>query len=149
MNPEVNSPVCGCETPATCDQPVVAKKETTVPEGAERTKSQRVFVPLVDIVEKDQQLTLVADLPGVDESGIDIAIEKNVLTIRGRINQAIPAGFQLRYEEYGVGDYERSFMLPNDIDRDGIQASMKDGVLRVTLPKVKQATTRRVPVVAG
>jgi HSP20 family molecular chaperone IbpA len=40
-------------------------------------------------------------------------------------------------------------MLPNDIDREGIQASMKDGVLRVTLPKVKQATTRRVPVVAG
>jgi len=149
MNPEVNcgAAACGCATSA--EQPVVAKKETSLPEGTERTKSQRVYVPLVDIVEKDDQLTLVADLPGVDETGIDIAIEKNVLTIRGQVSHAVPAGFQLRYEEYGVGDYERSFMLPNNIDREGIQASMKDGVLRVTLPKLKPATTRRVPVVAG
>lgn len=149
MQPEVNRPVSACDSATPAEQPVAAKKETSLPEGTERTKSQRVFVPLVDIVEKDDQLTLVAELPGVDETGIDIAIEKNVLTIRGQVSHAVPAGFQLRYEEYGVGDYERSFMLPNNIDREGIQAAVKDGVLRVTLPKVKQAATRRVPVVAG
>ncbi|MCY2963566.1 MAG: Hsp20/alpha crystallin family protein [Planctomycetota bacterium] len=129
--------------------PVPEKQESSTPEGTERTKARKVFVPLVDIIEKDHVLTLVADLPGVDQNGVEIAIEKNVLTIRGQIGCEIPEGFQLRYEEYGVGDYERSFTLPNEIDRDAVQASMKDGVLVVSLPKVKQAATRKVPVIAG
>ena len=137
------------KTEVKTESPVSEKKESAVPEGCERTKARRVFVPLVDIVEKDHLLTLVADLPGVDENGVDIAIEKNVLTIRGTIGCEAPAGCQLRYEEYGVGDYERSFTLPNEINRDAVQASIKDGVLRVTLPKVQQPLARKVPVVAG
>jgi HSP20 family molecular chaperone IbpA len=94
-------------------------------------------------------LHLVADLPGVDEQGVEILIEKNVLTLRGRVGEEAPAGFQLRYEEYGVGDYERTFTLPNEIDREAIKATLKDGVLRVTLPKLQPQATRRVLVTAG
>ena len=131
------------------DTAAVAKQETQSPEGAERTKSRKVYVPLVDIFEGGDQLTLVADLPGVDEQGIEVQIEKNLLTIRGQISAEVPAGYQLSYQEYGIGDYERSFTIPNEIDRNAIHASIKDGVLRLVLPKVHQAAARKVPVVAG
>jgi HSP20 family protein len=126
-----------------------SKKESTTPQGTERTRTRKVFIPLVDIIETESMLSLVADLPGVDENGVDITIEKNVLTLKGTVNDDPPAGFQLGYEEYGIGDYERSFTLTNEIDRNAIHASMKDGVLRVTFPKVPQAAAHKVAVVAG
>lgn len=131
------------------EPPVPPKQESEVPQGTERTKLRKVYVPLVDIVENDELLTLTADMPGVDEQGVDVTIEKNVLTLRGTVGDAVPAGYQLSYEEYGVGDYERSFTLSNEIDRDRIQATIRDGVLRLTLPKVKQAVARKVTVTAG
>ncbi len=125
------------------------KQESATPEGTERIQARRVYVPHVDILESDHSLLLVADMPGVDENGIDITIEKNILTIKGTVVSAVPAEYKLTYEEYGVGDYERSFTLPNEIDREGIQATIKDGVLKLTLPKAKQAVAKKVTVVAG
>ena len=49
------------------------------------------------------------------------------MTIKGTVQEEVPAGYKLSYEEYGIGDYERSFTLPDEIDRDGIEATMKDG----------------------
>ena len=131
------------------EQSPVQKQESCNPNGSERIHARKVFVPLVDIVETEQALLLVSDLPGVDESGVDVTIEKNILTIKGTVGEEKPDGFRLGYEEYGVGDYERSFTLPNEIDREGIQASMRDGVLTLTLPKTKQAVARKVTVTAG
>lgn len=125
------------------------KKESETPHGAERTKARKVFVPLVDIVEAEGALLLVADMPGVDEKGIDVTVEKNILTVKGAVESEVPEGYQLSYEEYGVGDYERSFTISNEIDREGITATIKDGVLKVSLPLAKQAATRKVAVVAG
>jgi HSP20 family protein len=127
----------------------VNKQESATPDGTERTHACKVFVPLVDIVETDSALVLVSDMPGVDDKGVDITIDKNVLTIQGTVAPDIPDGFKLGYEEYGVGNYERAFTIPNEIDREGIQAVMKDGVLRLTLPKVKQMAARKVTVAAG
>ena len=131
------------------DKSNLHKQESATPQGTERIQSRKVYVPQVDILETDQALFLVSDMPGVDESGVDVTVEKNILTIRGEIAAGIPAGYKQTYEEYGLGDYERSFTLPNEIDRDGIQAAMKDGVLKLTLPKVKQALAKKVTVVAG
>jgi HSP20 family molecular chaperone IbpA len=128
---------------------VVHKHESETPHGTERIQARRVYVPLVDIVETDQALLLIADMPGVDQSGVDVNVEKNILTIKGTVGNEVPEGYKLSYEEYGIGDYERSFTLPNEIDRDGIQATIKDGVLRLTLPKAKQAVAKKVTVVAG
>lgn len=125
------------------------KQESATPNGTERIKARKVYVPAVDILETDQALLLVSEMPGVDEAGVDVTIEKNVLTIKGTVSDHLPEGFKLSYEEYGVGDYERSFTLPNEIDRDGVQAAIKNGVLKLTLPKVKQAATRKVAVAAG
>ena len=131
------------------DEANLHKQESATPQGTERIQARKVYVPHVDILETDQALLLVSDMPGVDEGGVDVTVEKSILTIRGAVAAGIPAGYKLSYEEYGVGDYERSFTLPNEIDRDGIQATMKDGVLKLTLPKVKQAVAKKVTVVAG
>jgi len=125
------------------------KQESSTPAGSERIQSRKVFVPLVDILETGDSLILVADMPGVDLDGVDVIIEKNILTIRGKVSDHIPEGFELRYDEYGLGDYERNFTIPNEIDRDAVQATMKDGVLRLTLPKVRPAAAKKVTVVAG
>src|SRR5690349_14812689 len=125
------------QTQNECCEP--RKQESATPSGTERTKARKVYVPAVDILETDQALLLVSEMPGVDESGVDVTIEKNVLTIRGTVSDHVPEGYSLTYEEYGVGDYERAFTLPNEIDRDGVQAAIKNGVLKLTLPKVKPA----------
>src|SRR5262245_13059064 len=128
------------------EPPAPPKQESETPHGTERTRPRKVYVPQVDIIETDDVLLLVADLAGVDEQGVDITVEKNVLTLKGTVSADPPAGYTLSYEEYGVGDYERSFTLSNDVDREGIQATIKDGVLRMTLPKSKQAAARKVIV---
>jgi HSP20 family molecular chaperone IbpA len=131
------------------DEPNVQKQESTTPEGAERTKSRKIYVPAVDILDTNQALLLIAEMPGVDENGVDITIEKNILTIRGVVTDHTPGGYKVRLEEYGIGDYERSFTLPNEIDRDHVQAIIKQGVLKLTFPKIKANATRKVAVAAG
>lgn len=138
MEPEVKS-----------EKPAVPKQESTITNGSERIHGRKVFVPLVDILETDDALLLVSDLPGVEESGVDVTVEKNILTIKGTIKEEAPTGFELIHEEYGIGDYERSFTLPNEIERDGIQATIRDGVLKLTLPKAKQAVAKKITVAAG
>jgi HSP20 family molecular chaperone IbpA len=131
------------------DDANIHKQESATPTGTERTLARKVYIPAVDILETDQALLLVSEMPGVDEGGVDVTIEKNILTIKGSVRDHVPEGFKLSYEEYGVGDYERSFTLPNEIDRGGVEATIKNGVLKLTLPKVKQAATRKVTVTAG
>jgi HSP20 family molecular chaperone IbpA len=125
------------------------KHESATPSGTERIKARKVYVPAVDILETDQALLLVSEMPGVDEAGVDVTIEKNILTIKGTVADHVPEGYKLSYEEYGIGDYERAFTLPNEIDRDRVEAAIKNGVLKLTLPKVKPAATRKVAVTAG
>ncbi len=125
------------------------KKEASAPEGVERTKPRRVFKPDVDIIEQKDNTVLTADLPGVDEHSLDITLEKNVLTIKGSVEQKIPAGFRLAYGEYEVGDYERVFTLSDEVDKDRIQASIRNGVLRLVLPKAAAAKARKITVTAA
>lgn len=111
-------------------------------ESYEEAQSRRSYAPTVDIIDAKDATTLVLDLPGVDEKNVDISVEKNILTIKGR--QADP-GFEqksLVYSEYGTGDYHRTFVLSEDVDKDGIGATLKDGVLRVRLPKAQQVTKK-------
>jgi HSP20 family molecular chaperone IbpA len=121
------------------------KHELQTAESAERTRTSTVYMPRVDIYEQDDTTVLVADMPGVDENSIDITLEKNVLTIRGFVEEPLQ-GYGLAYGEYGVGDYERTFALSDEVDRNKIEASMKDGVLRLTLPKAEEARSRKISV---
>lgn len=130
------------------DTKEIKKKEAELEKGVERTRARRVYTPAVDIIEKKDDIVLIADMPGVDDQSVDITIEKDLLTIHGRVEPDIPKDHRLVISEYGVGDYERTFTISNEIDRDKIQASVKDGVLRLILPKGENARTRKIPVTA-
>jgi HSP20 family protein len=117
--------------------------------GAERTGTRRVFVPRVDIFETEADIKLLADMPGVSSDSVDITLEKNILTIRGQIDFERPEGYDLAYAEYAVGDYERTFALSDEVDREKIEATVKHGVLRLLLPKAESAKMRKIAVKAG
>jgi HSP20 family molecular chaperone IbpA len=126
-----------------------AEKRQVAETEAERTRDRLAFVPRADIYETDDAIVVVADMPGVDESSLDITLENNVLTINGCVEPMQPEGYSLTYAEYREGDYVRSFRLSDEIDGEGIEATLKDGVLHLNLPKVKEARTRKIEVKAG
>jgi HSP20 family molecular chaperone IbpA len=127
----------------------IEKEELTPTEESERTRASRCFIPRADVYEMDEQIVIVADVPGVDDQSIDVTLEKNVLTINAYVNPVLPEGYTLTHAEYEVGDYQRSFRLSDEIDREKIKATIKDGVLRLYLPKSTAARARKISVKAG
>ena len=124
------------------------EKQEIAETGAERTRSRLAFVPRTDIYETNEAIVLVTDMPGVDETSLDITLENDVLTINGYVETAYHEGYGLAYGEYRVGDYERSFTMSNKVDRNKIEATVKDGVLRLHLPKA-EPSMRKIAVSAG
>ncbi|MCI0395315.1 MAG: Hsp20/alpha crystallin family protein [Chloroflexi bacterium] len=124
------------------------KQQTQTPTNVERTRQTRAYMPNVDIFETGDRVILLADMPGVSEDSLDITLEKNVLTIRGYTAAQAPEGFQPAYAEYGVGNYERTFALSDEVDRNQIEATIKNGVLRLEMPKAETAKTRKITVKA-
>lgn len=125
------------------------QKEVEVQRGAENTRPRQVYVPRADIYESEDRLIVVADMPGVDEKSIDIMLENNILTINGFVQPGRHEGYSLALAEYGVGDYRRAFTLSNAIDREGIEATVKAGVLTLTLPKSKSLLPKKIIVKAN
>jgi HSP20 family molecular chaperone IbpA len=129
----------------TFEKEIVMTNQMTV-EVAER----RIFLPAVNIYETESQIVLMSDMPGVDEKTVEIGLEGDVLTILGRSAVEAPKGMETAYAEYSSGDYRRSFTLSGDqIDRERIEATVKNGVLTVTLPKAEAAKPRRITVKAA
>lgn len=124
----------------------IQKQEAHDMEGPERTRTRRVYIPRVDIFETGEAVVLLADMPGVSENDVDITLEKNVLTITGYVQAVQRDGYGLTYSEYSEGDYERTFALSDEVDRNRIEATMKDGVLKLTLPKSEEVKTRKIAV---
>jgi len=122
------------------------KQEITNMGDAERTRARKAYIPRADIYETDDNIVVVADMPGIDENSVDIMLEKNVLTINGYVDPVIPEAYNLAFAEYEEGDYQRSFTLSNQIDQDNIEATVKSGVLRLCLPKAGPAKARRISV---
>ena len=119
------------------------------PADAERTKNIRVFTPKVDIYETEETIVLIADVPGVDENSIDVILDKNDLNIRGTAARNEEQGRRLSYTEYDVGDYQRTFTLSEEVDRENIEASVKNGVLRIVLRKAQPVQAKKIAIKAG
>jgi HSP20 family protein len=117
--------------------------------GAERTRDRAAFVPRADIYETDDGLVVVLDMPGVDEGSVDITLEENVLTVNGYVDFEEPEGYGLAYAEYRIGDYVRAFTVSDEIDQEGVEATIKDGVLKLHLPKAPAAKKRQIPISVG
>jgi HSP20 family protein len=105
------------------------------------------WAPAVDIFEKEGNLVLRAELPGVDAKSVDIRLENNVLTLRGerRFDNEIKRESYHRVER-AYGSFSRSFTLPSVVDQGSIKANYKDGVLEVTLPKREEAKPKQIEI---
>ena len=113
--------------------------------GREPTRSGQNFAsPPVDIYEDERGLMVVADLPGVESAGADIRVENGILTIQARAQHIIKSRAVQR--EYELTGFYRQFQLPEEIDTGRISAELKNGVLRVTLPRMERAQPRRIEV---
>lgn len=121
-------------------------QDVTASTEAERTRTRPVYAPRADIFETDQGLVVLADMPGVSADGVDVTLERQVLTIRGRTHDSPPQGFSPVHREYQPGEYERVFTLSDDVAAERIEASCKNGVLRLFLPKAGPAQTKRIQV---
>lgn len=130
-------------------QPQETEKQEVQAPGVERTRDRPAFVPRADIYETDNEIVIVADMPGVDDKSLDITVENNVLTINGYVEPMRPENYNLAYAEYRVGDYARSFTLSNQIDTNNIDATIKNGVLHLRLAKIREAQTKKIPVKSG
>lgn len=107
-------------------------------------QDERFATPPVDIYEKEDALTVLADLPGVGPDGLAIRVEQGVLTIEGRVG-ATDTG-ALIGQEFELISFYRQFRIAETIDTEKIRASLKNGVLQLTLPKVERAKPRQIPV---
>lgn len=124
----------------------VQEQEMVETDGTERMRSRVTFIPRSDIYETEENVVITVDMPGTREDNIDITLEKNILTINGISTHESPDGYSLVFAEFQPGDYERSFRLTDQIDREGIEAVFKDGVLNLTLPKAEVAKARKISV---
>jgi HSP20 family protein len=117
--------------------------------GAEHTRTGQFYRPNVDIVEADAELVVHADMPGVCSDAIDIDFKDGVLTLHGRVERRQQEGTQYVLEEYGIGDFHRTFQVSEQIDAGRITAAYKDGVLTLRLPKLERVKPRKIAVEAS
>ena len=125
------------------------EKKEVKRETSEGTRPGPVFVPAVDILENEQELILLADMPSVNNNNVDIDLRDNQLTITGRIEPAESEKEVTLYKEFSYGDYFRQFTLSDKIDQGKISAKMQDGVLRLVLPKVEKMKPQKIKVSIG
>jgi HSP20 family protein len=127
----------------------IATKAKQPVQGQEKTHAGRFFLPEVDIEESSDSLRLWADMPGVKQDDVEVTLNSGVLTIVGRVSIDTYQNLSPLYTEYNVGNYFRQFELNQDIEHQEIKATMRDGVLELTLPKSERARPKRIEVKAG
>jgi HSP20 family protein len=126
-----------------------AKEKAEVSTPAEQIRPGPIFNPAMDIFETDQEITVLADMPGVKAQDLAIDLRENTLTFSGTVESPEGEREEELLREYRTGNYYRQFTLSEVIDQSRIEAALKEGVLRLTLPKVEAAAPRTIPVKTG
>jgi HSP20 family protein len=122
------------------------QQKREVDKKPESTTPARRYLPVTDIFETQDALTVVLEMPGVDKDAVEVRVENDVLTIDGSVDFSKYQGLSPVYTEYNVGNYARSFQLSNKIDQERISAELQEGVITLTLPKAERAKPRKVKV---
>lgn len=125
------------------------KQVSQTPLEQERTRNRKTYSPRVDIYEQKEAMVILADMPGVDRESVDVTLDKNALTIRGTVEPKVSKDHSIYYAEYDEGDYERSFTISNEVDRNKIEAHVKNGVLKLILPKAEKAKIKKIAIDAA
>ena len=123
-----------------------AREKAELATPAEQLKAGPVFSPAIDIFETEKEITLLADMPGVKASNLSIDLKENVLTLSGEVEAPEGPDEVDVLREYRTGRYFREFSLSQLIDQAKIDAELKEGVLKLKLPKVEKATPRKISV---
>ena len=126
-------------TPAT-------KPSANESESAERTRCGCHYRPSVDILERQDELVLVADVPGARAEDIDVDFNDGELSIYVKVEPRQTPETEYRVREYGIGDYHRTFRVSEAIEADRITADYANGVLTLHLPKTSAAKPRKIAV---
>jgi len=112
----------------------------------ETTRTGQCYRPNVDILERPEELLLIADLPGARGEDLDVRFDDGELTVRATVKERHGASERFLLREYGVGDYYRTFRVSEQIDASRIAANFADGVLTLHLPKVEAVKPRKIAV---
>jgi HSP20 family molecular chaperone IbpA len=107
---------------------------------------QQALIPAVDIAESESGITLLADMPGVSKDRLTVQVEGENLTIEGRAQIDVPENIELLHSEVRSPYFRRSFVLSRDLDPGKIEASLRNGVLQMHIPKSEAARPKRVEV---
>ena len=126
------------------DKAELIKSETEIVEQNRRIPT---VSPLVDIYENEDEILLHADMPGVVKDNIKVNIDNGTLTLSAVRN--LEAKKSATWEEFGTVEYKRSFSVPQTIDVSKVDAELKEGVLRLHLPKSEAAKPRQIEIKAG
>ena len=125
----------------------VRRDERQAPARQEqRGRETPTMVPRVDVLEDETGITLLADLPGVSRESLELHVEGDSLTIEGAVTAATPDAMEATYAEVRVPRFRRSFTLSRELDGGRIEAQLRDGVLRLRIPKQEHAQPRRVSI---
>lgn len=122
------------------------KQQGQVLQQSEASRPERSLVPPVEIYEEDDALYLVADMPGVTKDALNVEVGNQVLEIEGRITVDMPENVTPMFAEVRASRYARRFTLGDDIDTSNAEASIRDGVLTVKLPKQDSHRRRRIDI---
>lgn len=114
-----------------------------------REQDARTVLPRVDVFEDESGITLLADLPGVPRDNLELKVEGDTLLVEGTVQPHTPDGLEPVYAEVRVPRFRRSFTLSRELDTQRIDANLKDGVLRLRIPKAEHAQPRRINVQVG
>jgi HSP20 family protein len=121
----------------------------TVTSATAPEASRPVVAPRTDIVETAEAIILIIDMPGVSPESVDVTTQRELLTVRGTAQLAVPPGYIQHEREFLIADYERTFGLGAHLERDAVRASMSNGVLRLEIPKSPASRKRHVNVTGG
>jgi len=126
-----------------------AKEKAELTGTMEQIRPGIVFAPDVDIFETEKEITILADMPGVKSNNLSIDLRENILTLDGEVQAPEGSGEMDIFKEYRTGKYYRQFNLSEVIDQAKIEAEMKEGVLRLKLPKVEAVKPCKISVKAS
>lgn len=131
------------------DRQLKVQQKQEVKHSGETTKPEKYFVPAVDIFETEKEVIVIAEMPGVVTEGVDVSLEDDVLTIQGKMAPEEPEkDIRVLLREYESGNYLRRFTVAETIDQNNIAASLTNGLLKITLPKIMPAQPRKIKVTA-
>ena len=124
-------------------------QERTRDERQDAGRTEPFVVPPVDVFEDESGITLLADLPGVSRDRLGVRVDGESLILEATAATAQPENMQLVYGEAQLPSYRRQFTLSRELDASRIEASLKDGVLKLAIPKLEEAKPRRIEVRVG